>query len=162
VILTRVRSASALRSSALALKKRLGFKRAAVAAGAQARGEYAEFDGWLSRFRRAGRATARQLLALWHRLLNNFKLSKIGGGKVDGSLSSIVAAEPGDIARANLHRPHRWFALDFDNFCRAWVFHGFITSFLILVWAIGRSSLRWPRQAGDVLLVSHCGVHNPI
>ena len=31
VILTRVRSASALRSWALALKKRLGFKRAAVA-----------------------------------------------------------------------------------------------------------------------------------
>jgi len=32
VILTRVRSASALRSWALALKKRLGFKRAAVVA----------------------------------------------------------------------------------------------------------------------------------
>ena len=36
VILTRVRAASALRSWALALKKRLGFKRAAVAADAGA------------------------------------------------------------------------------------------------------------------------------
>src|ERR1700731_2629177 len=98
-------------------------------AGAAPKGDYAEFDGyprsWLSRLRQAGVATARQLLALWHRLLNNFELSKIGGGKVGGSLSSVVAAEPCDIARANLYRPHRRFSLDLDNFCRAWIFHRF-------------------------------------
>src|ERR1700730_9885504 len=45
-------------------------------------GEYAELDGcrcpWLSRLRQAGVVTARQLLALWHLLLNNFKFSEVG------------------------------------------------------------------------------------
>jgi hypothetical protein len=77
----------------------------------------------LSWFRQAGIATARQLLALWHRLLNNFKFSEPCSGMGDGNLPRIIAAEAGDIARANLYRPQRWFPLRLDNFCRAWVFH---------------------------------------
>ena len=80
----------------------------------------------IMRFRQAGflrRATARQLLALWHRLFDKCNLSKIGGGEVDGAFSGIVAHEAGDIASAGLHRPNRRLSLGLDNFCSARIFH---------------------------------------
>lgn len=91
-------------------------------------GEYAEFDGWSSRFRRSGflrRATARQLLALWYRLLNNFKLGKVLRSIGNGAFLGSVAHKARYIARANLHGPHWRLPLGLDNFCCARVFHGF-------------------------------------
>jgi hypothetical protein len=90
-------------------------------------GEYAELDGytrsWLSRFRQAGVATARPLLALWHRLLDNFKLSKPCGGVCDGKLPRIITGEAGNVACSSLYRPHRRLALDLDNCGGARGFH---------------------------------------
>ncbi len=83
----------------------------------------------LNWFRQAGFfrcATARQLLALWHRLLDNFKLGKVLSCKSNGACPGIVAHESGYIARAGLHRPYRRFPLGLDNFCLARVFHRFM------------------------------------
>jgi hypothetical protein len=106
-------------------------------------------------FRQAGflrRATARQLLALWHRLLNNFKFGKVDGGMGNGELLRVISAEACNIARANLHRPQRRLALDLDNFGRADVFHvillfsltfGFLLTFFIctiVAWTESRGS----------------------
>jgi len=91
-------------------------------------GEYAGVDYFwnfrLIRLRQAGDLVKARLLALWHRFLNNFNLGKVGGSKSDGALPGVVAAEAGDIARADLHRPYRQLSLDLNNFCRARVFHG--------------------------------------
>src|SRR5437660_1001373 len=90
-------------------------------------GEYAGVDYFwnfrLIRLRQAGDLVKARLLALWHRFLNNFKLGKVGGSKSDGAVPGIVAAEAGDIARADLHRPYWRFPLRFDNFRGARVFH---------------------------------------
>jgi hypothetical protein len=89
-------------------------------------------QSWLSRFRQAGASTARQLLALWHRLLHNFKLGKVLGSIGNSALPGIVAHERSYIARASFHRPHRRFTFDLDNFCRAWVFHSLILGALLI------------------------------
>jgi hypothetical protein len=78
---------------------------------------------WLRRFRQGGVATARQLLALWCWLLNNFNLDKVGCAISDGTSPGVATHEAGDISGSNLHGPYRRLPFSLDNFRRVSVSH---------------------------------------
>jgi hypothetical protein len=120
------------------------------------------FDGlarsW-SRFRQAGflrRATARQLLALWRRLLDNFKLGKVLSSIGHGAFPSIVAHESSDIASASLHRPYRRLPFGFDNFRCAWVFHTLLGAFLISAIVPTANNKEATRNFRCFVEITHC------
>jgi hypothetical protein len=113
----------------------------------------------LSWLRQAGfprRATARQLLALWHRPLNNFKLGKVLSSIGHGAFPSIVAHESSDIASASLHRPYRRLPFGFDNFRCAWVFHTLLGAFLISAIVPTASNKEATRNFRCFVEITHC------